>query len=146
MKKVFLALMLTLFVSPSFCQAQATSMRSLAAAQLFVYGEAIFDRGIDLPEAAIVCSRVLWLEPGHPGAMKIAQKLTKKGYPVHIPAYIPSPVVETPKEVVADKEVSHTEDLSIKEDILKVDEDIQKMRNDVADLREKINNTEKDVL
>ena len=75
MKKVILFLVVLCFFLPNLAQsAQDLSARSLAADQLFIYAQAVYERG-DKSQAERMFQRVLALNPKHPGAMRYVKDI-----------------------------------------------------------------------
>ncbi len=118
------------------------SMRTIAADQLYQYGQAIFDRG-NYSEAAVIVSRVLKLAPQHEGARQIAEKLNKKGARITIP---PAPVQPEVKAVVTQVKKTITNpqpqqsmtNQDLHQDIQSANQAIDTLKSEVADLRSQL--------
>lgn len=164
MKKLFfIVISCLLFSSVSFAQ-QTT--RTLAAQQLFLYGQAVYDRG-DYPQAAVIISRVLQMDPTQKEALEYARNLKNKGLDVFIPLTaearhpspevnqsIPQPQPEKPKKLsqVLAKQSSETsqvpvpglvtvnfpDNTDLRQAIQDADAAIEKLKSDISDLRTQI--------
>ena len=126
MKKLILVSLLFTFTVPFQIYAQEPiSMRSMAAQQLFQYGQAVYERG-DYSQAAIIFSKVLQFDPDYQEARAYAQKLNKKEEHVTIaPARI--------KKIIP---TSDNDDL--KKDIAEADQSINSLKIQISDLRNQI--------
>jgi TolA-binding protein len=156
MSKIFLAV-LFLFLAPSLSfPQQPLTTRTLAAEQLFQYGQAVYDRG-DYSQAAQIFSRVLVLSPNHPEALGYVKNLKKKGqvvivpertgvvYPPSVKEIIPKPqptrskkIAETPSQEptpIASRTTSSGDNQDLKQSIQEADAAIEKLKSDIADLR-----------
>jgi tetratricopeptide (TPR) repeat protein len=136
------------------------SMRSMAALQLFQYGQAVYERG-DYSQAAIVFTKLLSMDPNNEAALKYARKLNSKGEHIAIPvSVIKAPVVrakkalravmQTPlkdKQVVTQQvQVSELSDqMDLKQDINEANLAIEQLKNQVFQLRQQITQEPKDL-
>lgn len=145
MNKTLIIVIFFFFIFPLKVGAQQqTSVRSMAVAQLYEYGQAVYDRG-DYSQAAKVFSRLLSIDPANSGARNYAHKLNKKGEQVTIPPVpiVVAPVVtkekveqsmETPSQMTKS---SYSND-DLKRDIQEADQAIIKLKDQVSDLRNQI--------
>ncbi|MEI7998172.1 MAG: hypothetical protein WCH62_01520 [Candidatus Omnitrophota bacterium] len=134
MNNIILVLVSLLLFSPIFSYAQEElTMRSMAADQLYQYGQAIYDRG-NYDEAARVFSKVLAMDSRHEGALGYAKELKKKGKTIEIPASI-KPIQDAQTDVNA----------NLKQDIRQVDKNIERLKEEVADLHTQIVEGQKDL-
>ena len=134
MDKLFLVVMVLLLAFPCFSYAaDENSTRSMAAEQLFQYGQAVYDRG-DLSQAAQIFSRVLVMVPEHAGAMQYAKILNKKGQSVTMPTRTLSVELASPQKFV-EKSASLKANEDLKQNIQEVDQAIVTIQKDVAELR-----------
>ena len=125
------------------------TMRSMAAAQLFEYGKALYERA-DYAQAATIVSKVLSMDPQHTQAISIAKSLNKKGEHITIPQEVVQEVkiksaskvhIQTkPKMIVKSVavkqptiDVPQSNDLT--KDIQDANESIKQLKMQVADLR-----------
>ena len=147
MRKFYLAFFSLLLMAPAFCYAQQEiTTRSLAVAQLSEYGQAIYDRG-DYPQAAIIFSRVLRMDPNNKEALGYANTLKKKGQDVFIPASavaVQSKVSQIEQPVIV-KEVPIDPNQDLKQEIQTTDQAIESLKVEVSNLREQAANAEQEV-
>jgi hypothetical protein len=136
MRHWILAALLVLAL-PISAQAQPISMRFLAADQIFIYGQAIFDRK-DYYEAANAFSRLLWLNPAHKGGLYYAKELLKMGYRV----FIPDPSIPLPPKLMLPYPAITGPNEDLKEMIRKADESIAQLKVDITDINSQISQTE----
>ncbi len=134
-KHYLLFFVLFLSFSGSTYALEPVSMRTLAIEQMYIYGEAIFDRG-NYPEAAKVFSRILAIMPDYKETIGYAEALNKKGQHVVIP--IRPVVVESLPSAVALKTDLSDPNGDLKLDIQATDERIEKLKKDISNLNQQI--------
>jgi TolA-binding protein len=154
--KKWIILALFLLAAPSLSLAQQISLRYMAADQMFIYGQAIFDRG-DYVEAANVFKRILAILPDHEGAIEYAMELNKKGQHIAIPVVVKA--VKPKAKVVAKQEIAKplivqappvvvlppsdpNDDL--KQSIHKADQTIEKLKTDIIHINTQITQGQKE--
>ena len=140
MKKVLLAVFASLLLIPAFSFAQEQiTVRSLAVDQLFEYGRAIYNRG-DYPQAGVIFTRILKMDPQNQEALKYVEYLKKKGGGVMPTNPIPSIqafAVEkqhNPSDIEIFKDLRSNQDL--KQEISDSDQAIEKESNEIEGLRQ----------
>jgi TolA-binding protein len=154
--KKWLIVVFFLLAAPSLSFAQQVSLRFMAAEQMFIYGQAIFDRG-DYVEAANVFKRILAILPDHEGAISYAIELNKKGQHIAIP--VPPPVVKVVKPVAAQSivakpvatvpppvvvQVSSEPNDDLKQSIKQADLTIEKLKTDIIHINTQISQGQRD--
>ncbi len=149
---IFLCLFFPQLICPQLSYAQQEmSMRSMAVAQLYEYGQAIYDRG-DYSQAAKVFSRILAMDPEHAGALDYAKELKKKGEFVIVPvkpvSSAATPVITKTPQATQQEPTETTDSIPTDEDlkqyIEKTDQAVDRLQSDIAQLRTQIFQTQKD--
>ena len=164
-KNIFLVIVFLSFSSLNALAYENPTMRSMAAAQLFEYGKALYERG-DYPQAAEIISKVLDMDPTHSKAIKIAKTLNQKGEHITLPKEEMIPVekpkvtvqeaakskpaikknfAKLPVEVKVPKQevIKTTPNSDLTQDIQEANEAIKQLKLQVADLRGQISKTSK---
>ena len=148
MKKWIIAALFLLAV-PAVSFGQQVSMRMLAAEEMFVYGQAIFNRG-DYVEAANVFRHILKILPSHEGAISYAVELNKKGQHIDIPVQPLKPAQKhevkkaaKPQEQAAPQApIDPNGDL--KQKIVQADKTIGQLQKDITAINTQITQGEKE--
>ncbi len=129
MRKLCLVLFSSFLCSSLVFAQPSSGVRALAIEQLCQYAQAVYDRG-DYPQAAIIFSRILRMDPENQGALDYANQLKRRGQVVFIPV---KPVVVA---VVPLEPPDPNGDL--KQDIKISNEAIEKLQIEITDLRGQI--------